>query len=220
MANSNAFLQSLVKDTQTICTEKFNLAKTALGSNNADIIALKKEMDRIFTALNKPDFWTNTVDADSEPIVEQIIELGSVDSSHLDGVVGKIQKMLRLLETNILNPGLESVDADPATSGMNLQVLDALRLTRQQIGIRLRSFAQAGLDLMQDTEFQTLQARQDPLVVTYREKLKADLIVSKQTDVIIIKRLGDLISATETTDAFKTNYSKLSDFIQTKLPQP
>ena len=145
---------------------------------------------------------------------------GSVDSRHLDGVVGKIQKMLRLLETNILNPGLESVDADPATSGMNLQVLDALRLTRQQIGIRLRSFAQAGLDLMQDTEFQTLQARQDPLVVTYREKLKADLIVSKQTDVIIIKRLGDLISATETTDAFKTNYSKLSDFIQTKLPQP
>lgn len=219
MANSNAFLQSLVKDSQTICIEKFNLAKTALGANNADIVALQKDTDRIFTALSKPDIWANTVDADSEPIVEQIIVLGSVDSSHLDGVVGKIRKMLELLEANILQPGLESVDAGPATSGMNLQVLDALRLTRQQIGMRLRSFALAGEDLTQDSEFQTLQARQDPLVDGYREKLKADLIVSKQTDVIIIKRLGDLISATETTDAFKTNYSKLSDFIQTKLPQ-
>ena len=218
MSTSNAFLQSLVADSQTICIEKFNLVKTALGSDNADVRSIKTNMDRIFTALAKPDIWSNEVDADSEPIVEQMIVLGSVDSSHLDGAVKKIQKFLQLLETNMLKPALESLDAPPATSGMNLQVLDALRLTRQQIGIRLRGFAQAGVDLTQDDDFQTMQDRQDPLVDTYRDKLKANLVVSKQTDVIIIKRLGDLIAATDTTVAFKSNYSKLSDFVQTKLP--
>ena len=218
MANSNAFLQSLVNDAQTICIEKFNLAETALGPGNNTLIILKSDLDRVFTELTKPDIWSNEVDADSEPIVEQIIVLGSADSSRPDGVVQQIQTILQLLENNILKPGLESLNTTPTTSGMNLQVLDALRLTRQQIGIRLRAFAQAGDDLLQDTEFQALQERQDPLVDTYRDKLKANLIVSKQTDVIIIKRLGDLIAGTDTTDAFKTNYGKLSDFIQTKLP--
>lgn len=217
MPNSNAFLLSLVNDAQTICVEKFNIAKTTSGAGVATLISVGSDMERIFAAVGNPDIWSATIDADSEPIVEQIIVLGSMDGSQPDEVLSKIAQMLQLIEVNILKPGMESTDAEPTTSGMNLQVLDALRLTRQQIGMKLRSFALAGEDLTQNPTFQTMMAQQDTLVKTYREQLKDNKIVSKQTDVIIIKRLGDLISASETTHIFKTNYSKLSDFIQLKL---
>lgn len=222
MPDSNAFLQSIVKDAQTVCFEKFNLAATSLGPDDPDLKAVKTDLDRIFTALSKPGFWINDIDADGTLIVTQVIILGSVDVGHLDGVVGKIRETLVLIETDILAPGLASAAAATPTvpSGMNTSVLNALRMTRQQIAIRIQRFAQAGQDLTQDSDFIAMQTRQDKLVADYREKLKNNLIASKQTDVNIIRNTGNSLETSASQSAFFSAYATLSKFIQMKLGTP
>lgn len=219
MADSNAFLQSIVKDAQTVCLEKFNLAKTSLGPNNGDVKTLKKDLDRIFSTMAKPGFWTNTVDTDGTAIVVQVITLGGADASKADAMVLKIRNVLQSIESNIIIPVLTSPVRmnDKIPSDMNAQVLNALRITRQQIGIRLQDFAQANQDLTQDPDYKTRQARQDQLVTTYREKLLNNLISSKLTDVNVIKRNGNLIAASANKTAFYSAYDTLSNFIQMKV---
>ncbi len=221
MPDSNAFLQSVVRDAQTVCTEKFNLATTSLGPDNPDLKAVKTDLDRIFSTLSKPGFWLNDIDADSTPIVTQVIILGSVDVGHLDGVVGKIRQTLVLIETDILIPGLASSAASTTVpSGMNAQVLNALRMTRQQIAIRLQNFAQAGQDLTQDPDFIERQTLQDQLVASYREKLKKNLIASKQSHVDILRNNGNAIQASTSKTAFFNIYDTISSFIQLKVGAP
>jgi hypothetical protein len=219
MADSNAFLQSIVRDAQTVCLEKFNLAATTLGPTNPDVKAVKMDLDRIFGTLSQPTFWINTIDADGTPIVTQVIVLGSVDAGNLDGVVDKIRQTLQLIETEILLRGQASATAaDPAPpSDMNTKVLNALRIARQQIAIRLQKFASAGQDLSQDDDFMTMQNRQDALVNSYREKLKKNQIASKQTDVNIIRNNGNSIESAATQVAFLSTYATLSNFIQLKV---
>jgi len=219
MADSNAFLQSIVKDAQTLCLEKFNLAKTSLGPNNGDVKDLKKDLDRIFSTMAKPGFWTNTIDTDGTIIVVQVISLGGADTTKADVVVLKIRNVLQSIETNILTPVMTTPlnTNGKVPSDMNVQVLNALRITRQQIGIRLQGFAQANQDLTQDPDYRTRQARQDQLVATYREKLLNNGIASKLTDVNVIKRNGNLIAASATKTAFFSAYDTLSNFIQLKV---
>lgn len=219
MPDSNAFLQSIVKDAQTVCFEKFNLVATSLGPDNPDVKSVKTDLDRVFSALAKPGFWVNPIDADGTPIVAQVITLGGIDSGHADGVVGKIRQTVLLIESEILTPGtVVAASNQPAPpSDMNTRVLNALRITRQQIAIRLQKFAQAGQDLLQDTDFIAMQTRQDQLVATYREKLKNNQIASKLTDVNIIQRNGVQIESSVMASAFMSTYSTLSNFIQMKL---
>lgn len=221
MPDSNAFLQSVVEDAQKVCIEKFNLATTSLGPDNPDLKAVKTDMDRIFSNLAKPDFWLRDIDADSTPIVTQVIILGAVDTDHLDGIVGKIRQTLVLIETDILIPGLAAAAIiSTIPSGMNAQALNALRITRQQIAVRLQGFAQAGQDLTSDPDFVQRQTKQDQLVADYREKLKKNLIASKQTDVNILRNNGNAIQISTTKTAFFNIYDTISSFIQMKVGAP
>jgi hypothetical protein len=220
MADNNTFLQSIVKDAQTVCLEKFNLAKTSLGPNNDDVKNLKKDLDRIFSTMAKPGFWTNPVDSDGTPIVLTVITLGKSDAARPIDVVVKIKGVLQSIEVNVLDMVLNTPPLNPKAkvpSDLNTQALNALRITRQQIAIRLQKFAQANQDLSQDPDFKPRQARQDQLVDTYRNKLLNNLIFSKLTDVNVIKQNGNFIAASTSKTAFFSSYDTLSNFIQKKV---
>ncbi len=219
MANVNAFLQSIVKNTQSVCLEKFNLAKTAIGPANAELNAVKPDMDRIFLALDKPDFWTRPIpiDTDGTIIVAQVIVLDKLQPAQFNMVAAKIRSILTLLDTGVLKAAAKPLVVSTVTSGMNIRILNALRITRQQINIRLQKFVDAGQDLTQDEAFKVMQIRQENLVKTYREQLTANLIDGKQGDVDAIQLSGKNHAATTTTAMFKIHYNKLNNFIQDEL---
>lgn len=215
MPNANAYLNSVVKDAKAVSREKFNLAKSALGQDNPDILETGARLDTVFLRLDDSGLWNRPVSYNCDSILENIVVLGG--STAPGDIVKAIRDMLAQLEKLLVRANLESLDDTSLTSGMNLQVLDALRVTGQQIDTRLRNFAQGGQDLMQDAAFQVMWNRQATLTGVYREKLKSNAISSQKTDVIIVKRSGDLMAASPTTDAFKSTFGRLSDFIQAKV---
>ena len=221
MTKVNNFLESIVKSAQSVCLEKFNLAQTIPGPNAADLAVLKPDMDRIFTSLAKPDLWNSPtpIDTDGTAIVAQVIALDNVQPTQLNTVAAKIRGILTLLDVSILKSGAQPQMAVAVTSGMNMRILNALRITRQQINIRLQKFTDAGQDLSQDDAFIAMQLRQEHLVKAYREKLTDNLIVGKESDVTIIQLSGNTIANTTTTAIFKMQYNKLNHFIQSQLPR-
>lgn len=221
MANVNAFLQSIFKNAQSVCIEKFNLAKTAIGPDNAELNAVKPEMDRIFSPLEKQDFWNKPIpiDTDGTSIVAQVIALDKTQPAQFNTVAAKIRGILLLLDTRVLKAGAKPLVVSTVTSAMNIRILNALRITRQQINIRLQKFFDAGQDLTQDEAFKVMQIRQENLVKTYREQLTANLIDGKEGDVTIIQLSGTSHANAATTAMFKIQYNKLNNFIQDELRQ-
>lgn len=221
MANVNAFLQSIVKSAKLVCFEKFNLAKTAFGPDNAELNAVKPDMDRIFLALDKQDFWNSTkpIDTDGTIIATQVIALDNVQPPQFNEVAAKIRSILTLLDTSVIKAAAKPLALSIVTSGMNIRILNALRITRQKINIRLQKFVDAGQDLTQDEAFKVMQIRQENLVKTYREQLTANQINGKEEDVEIIQLLGNNHAMAATSTIFKVHYNKLNNFIQAELPR-
>lgn len=221
MPDSNTFLRALIAGAQSICIEKLDLAKTALGATNPAVVTTGKAMQLLFDALSAPDLWLFPMEVDSAPINRRMIALGGLGSMQAAEILTQIRQLVELLEQTVLRPRMQAVreagDAPP-TSDMNLQVMNALARTRQQIGIRLFRFAQAGQDLQQDPAFLAMQARQETLVNTYWEKLKTNAIIGRETDVIQIRQRGEFISSSFNVATFTLHYSLLSTFIQSHLP--
>lgn len=217
MADSNAFLQTIVTDAKTVCQNKFNLAKTVVDPNNDDLKKLKKDMDRIFSTMAKPGFWNASVDADGTQVVVRVISLGKTDGTQPDKLLKNIGGLLQALEVTILQPAQDTTVQTKLPSDMNTQALNALRMTRQQIAMRVQKFAQNNQDISQDPDYKTRQQKQDTLVATYREKLLNNLISSKQTDVKVLKQSGVTISGTLSKTAFFSAYDNLTNFIQLKV---
>lgn len=220
MSNSNTFLRTLIAGAHSICIEKLAVAKAAPDAAPSTIEATAEIMDRLFNSLEAPDIWTVTLDVDSDPINRQIIALGSLGSNQGAEIVTQMRLLFELLDQTVLQPRLQvALDVPNALlpSDMNLQVMNALTRTRQQIGIRLVRFAQAGQDLQQDPEFLELQATHEALVSGYWEKLKTNAIAGRETDVRNIRQRGELISTSPDVDHFLRQYKMLTNFIQSEL---
>ena len=217
MADSNAFLQSIVADAKTVCQNKFNLAKTVMDPNNDDLKKLKKDMDRIFSTMAKPGFWNASVDTDGTQVVVQVISLGKSDGSQPDKLLKTMGGLLQAIQVTIIQPAQDTTVQTRVPSDMNTQALNALRMTRQQIAMRLQKFAQNNQDLSQDPDFKTRQQKQDTLAATYREKLLNNQIASKQTDIKVLKQSGVTIAGTLSKTAFLSAYDNLTNFIQLKV---
>lgn len=218
MPNINHSLRATVQDGKTIFLEKFTLAKTDLGPTNTDIVQMGADMGQLFAQFDKPDFWARQINFDANSLNEQFIVLGSQSSDDGPGLLRELQKLLRMLQQIVENANQELAPGDTSqVFDMNLKVLDALRITRQQINTRLDTFAAAGQDLRQEADFQAMKARQDELIQTYRDKLLRNAIKSIKTDVIIVSRAGSILATAVSPDAFKTNYGQLTRFIQLKV---
>ena len=213
-------LRTLIAGAQNVCLEKIDLFKRSSGANASAATAVEKRMERLFDTLSDPGIWAEPPQINHDPINQNIAELGALGSDRAAEIPGQITRLLDLIEQSILQSDLESTrgpnDAPP-TNDMNLQVMNALARTRQQIGIRLVKFTQEGEDLQQDPEFQTMQGQQETLVSTYWEKLKTNAITGRETDVNHIRQRGEFIVSSAVVGTFKVHYKLLSEFIRSKL---
>ena len=213
-------LRTLIARAQNVCLEKLDLFKSASGANAGTATALEKRMERLFDALSDPGIWAQPLQVNHEPIEQSMAELDKLGNDRVAEIPEQITRLLDLIEQSILKSELETTrgpDDTPPTNDMNLQVMNALARTRQQIGIRLVKFAQEGQDLQQDPEFQTMQSQQETLVGTYWEKLKTNAITGRETDVNNIRQRGEFIASSAVVGTFKVHYKLLSEFIRSKL---
>lgn len=213
-------LRTLIAGAQNVCLEKIDLFKRSSGANASAATAVEKRMERLFDALSDPGIWGEPPLINHDPINQNIVELEKLGSDRTAEIPGQITRLLDLIEQSILQSDLESTrgpNNTPPTNDMNLQVMNALARTRQQIGIRLVKFAQEGEDLQQDPEFQTMQSQQETLVSSYWEKLKTNAITGRETDVNHIRQRGEFIASSAVVGTFKVHYKLLSEFIRSKL---
>lgn len=216
----NNALRILIARAQTICLEKLEMAKMSRGADAPALAATEKRMEQLFDRLSDPGVWAVPLQADAEPINQNILALEALGKDRAAEIPEHINRLLDQIDQSILQSDLESTGGPgdaPPTNDMNLQVMNALARTRQQIGIRLVKFAQEGQDLQQDPEFQTMQGQQETLVGTYWEKLKTNAITGRETDVNNIRQRGEFIATSAVVGTFKVHYKLLSEFIRSKL---
>ncbi len=218
MPTDNERFKVILHDAKVISLNKFQMVQGRFGANNADLVALGKELDNVIALFNDPAIWVSPISFSEEDITNFMLEIDQCDPGDLPKFLKISRDFIAYLKNKVLKPSSDE-RRSAAITDFNLKVLDALLIAQRNITGRKAFFKNQGTDLDTNSQFIPKQQAQVPVLAAYRSALNNNQVQSTESDVIIFKRIGEGIKQATVLTKFFAFYDMLTNTMKSKLPQ-
>ncbi|HFA51142.1 MAG TPA: hypothetical protein ENJ95_19195 [Bacteroidetes bacterium] len=217
MKTDNERLKVILHDAKLICFSKFHLVQAKFGETNAEVAAIKKEMDGVIGHFDNPALWLSPIPFDEDKLTDFFIKIDGDDPADLPVFLLHMRSFIGYLDEKVLKKPLAEMEATD-TSHFNAKVLDALTQVQRNTGGRKVFFKNNGTDVDAHPDFIPLQEEQRPVIAEYRRVLASNEVDAVESDVLIFKRIGEAIQQAVVLAKFFALYKKFTTTMKNKLP--
>ncbi|MCB0631105.1 MAG: hypothetical protein R2824_05210 [Saprospiraceae bacterium] len=219
MAETNQRLKAILQDARVICLSKYQVLEERLGIDDPDVIKIKQDLDTGFEHFNEPSIWMRTIHFQENEVMTFFLKIDGDDGSDVQRFHDTIHEFFDYLKERTEEPQSKDLELGQTTD-FNLQVLDVLRQNQHKIRGRKQFFKNQGTDLDQHANFLKLQQHQDEVQGKYRQALETNAVLSKETDKLIFRNIGEAIQQADELDPFLFIYTTFTAAMKNKLPVP
>lgn len=217
MKTDNERFKVILTDAKLICLSKYNLVEAKFGADNAEVAAIKTEMDATVGHFDNPALWLSPIPFDEDAITGFVVKIDQCDPADLTTFLTDLRSFIKYLQDTVLKAPIAAMESTDITD-FNLKVLDELLQAQRNIGGRKAFFKNNGTDLDAHPPFITLQDEQRPVLEEYRRVLKANEVTATESDVLIFKRIAAAIQQSTVLEKFLLVYAMLTSTMKAKIP--